>query len=439
MEPPYCRPWRKAPAAGSSPVTARGALRAPGRKSPRPLPATNQVGRKSLRLATNRQPTWLSWPATSQGEPSRPAREPVNQMSDVVTTAIQDGIAVIRIDNPPVNALSPAVVDGLAAAVDAAQQNPDVRALVVIGAGRTFVAGADIKGLEDLAWGAGRGAPDMHDVLERIEDGPKPVVMALHGTALGGGLEVAMAGHYRVAVADAQVGQPEGNLGIIPGAEGTQRLPRLVGVEKAIEMCVTGKPVKAADALRAGLIDRIVDGDLAAGAVAFAREVATDGGRHPKTRERKDKLPSADALPGLLSSGRELARKTRRHLEAPRAVIDAIEAAATLPFDEGCIRERGIFFDCAKSEQCKALIYAFFAERGVSKVPGIPKDTPVAAINTVAIVGAGTMGGGIAMAWVHAGRKGVIIDAAADALNAGRARIRANYDPSVKGGRFATR
>jgi 3-hydroxyacyl-CoA dehydrogenase len=356
-------------------------------------------------------------------------------MSDIVSTAVQDGIAVISIDNPPVNALSPEVIDGLAAAVAGAQRDPAVKALVVVGAGRTFIAGADIKGLEAMAWGAESGAPDMHDTLALIENGPKPVVMALHGTALGGGLEVAMAGHYRVAVADAQMGQPEVNLGIIPGAEGTQRLPRLVGVEKAIEMCVTGKPVKAPDALRTGLVDKIVEGELIAGAVAFAREIA---GRdsHPRTRDRDDKLPSADALPALVAAGRELAKKTRRNMEAPRAVVDAVEAAATLPFDEGRIRERGIFFDCVKSEQSKALIHAFFAERGVAKVPGIPKDAPAAAINTVAIVGAGTMGGGIAMACVNAGLKVVMIDAAPDQVAAGMARIRSNYDTSVKRGRF---
>ncbi len=155
--------------------------------------------------------------------------------------------------------------------------------------------------------------------------------MALHGTTLGGGLELAMAGHYRVAAADAQMGQPEVNLGIIPGAEGTQRLPRLVGVEKAIEMCVTGKPIKARDALAIGLIDHIVEGDLVSGAVQFARAAADRGGAHPRTRARTDKLPSLDALPGLVAAGRELAKKTRRNLEAPRAVVDAIEAAATLP------------------------------------------------------------------------------------------------------------
>src|SRR5687768_8582472 len=261
-------------------------------------------------------------------------------MPNVVTTSIQDGIAVIRIDNPPVNALSPDVIDGLAAAVAAAQQDPAVSALVVGGAGRTFIAGADIKGLEAMTWGGDGGVPEMHDVLALIENGPKPVVMALHGTALGGGLEVAMAGHYRVAVADAQMGQPEVNLGIIPGAEGTQRLPRLIGVAKAIEMCVTGKPIKAGDALESGLLDAIVDGDLTAGAVAFARNAARQGGSPPRTRDRIDRLPSPEVLPQLLATGRELAKKTRRNMEAPVAVVDAIAGAVTLPFDEACVRER---------------------------------------------------------------------------------------------------
>jgi 3-hydroxyacyl-CoA dehydrogenase len=357
-------------------------------------------------------------------------------MTDVVITTIQDGIAVITLNNPPVNALSPEVIDRLSAAVEAAQGDPSVHGLVIVGGGRTFIAGADIKGLDAMAWGAESGAPEMHDVLARIENGPKPVVMALHGTALGGGLEVAMAGHYRVAVADAQMGQPEVNLGIIPGAEGTQRLPRLVGIEKAIEMCVSGKPIKAPDALRAGLIDHIVEGDLVGGAVRFAREAVTRSGAHPRTRDRQDRLPSPGDVPALIQAGRDLARKTRRTMEAPLAVVDAIEGAATLPFDEGCVRERGIFFDCVKSEQCKALIHVFFAERGVSKVPGVPKETGAPRVTTVAIIGAGTMGGGIAMACTNAGLSVVLTDTTPSALDTGLDRIRSNYDTSVKRGRF---
>ena len=357
-------------------------------------------------------------------------------MSTLVTTTVLDGIAVVTINNPPVNALSQEVADGLDAAVARAQADPAVRGIVIAGAGRTFVAGADIKGLEELAWGSGPGAPDMHDSFKRMEAGPKPVVMALHGTVLGGGLELAMAGHYRVAVAEALMGQPEVNLGIIPGAEGTQRLPRLVGVEKAIEMCVTGKPIKAPEALSIGLVDRIIDGDLVSGAVEFARNAADRGGAHPRTSARSDKLPSLDALPAMVAAGKELAKKTRRNLEAPRAVVDAIEAAVTLPFDEGCVRERGIFADCARSEQCKALIHVFFAERGASKVPGVSKDTPVPPITTVAIIGAGTMGGGIAMACANAGLNVLMSDAGSAQLDAGLARIRSNYETSMKRGRF---
>ncbi len=357
-------------------------------------------------------------------------------MNQAVTLSVDQGVALIRIDNPPVNALSPEVIEGLDAAIDRASADASVRAVVIIGAGRTFVAGADIKGLEQLAWGSDSGAPEMHELLQKIEDTPKPVVMAMHGTALGGGLEVAMAGHYRVAVPEALMGQPEVNLGIIPGAEGTQRLPRLVGLEKAIEMCVSGKPIKAADALSAGLIDRVIDGDLATGASAFAREMAARTGALPKTRDRQDKLPPANAIPGMLASGRELARKTRRNLEAPVVVVDALEAAATLPFAQGCAREREIFFRLAQSEQAKALIHAFFAERGVSKVPGVSKDTVAAPVNRVGIIGAGTMGGGIAMACANSGISVRLTDTTQEALDRGISTIRRNYDVSVKRGRF---
>jgi 3-hydroxyacyl-CoA dehydrogenase len=357
-------------------------------------------------------------------------------MSSLVTRTVQDGIAVVTINNPPVNALSQEVADGLDAAVARAQADPAVRGVVIAGAGRTFVAGADIKGLEELAWGTGSGAPDMHESFKRMEAARKPVVMALHGTVLGGGLELAMAGHYRVAAPDTLMGQPEVNLGIIPGAEGTQRLPRLVGVAQAIEMCVSGKPIKAPEALAIGLIDQIVGGDLVSGAVQFAREAADRGGAYPRTSERRDKLPTLEELPAMVAAGKELARKTRRNLEAPRAVVDAIEAAVTLPFDEGCVRERGIFADCARSEQCKALIHVFFAERAASKIPGLAKDAAVSPISTVAIIGAGTMGGGIAMACANAGLSVVLSDTGREQIESGLARIRSNYDTSLKRGRF---
>src|SRR5215472_17670948 len=188
-------------------------------------------------------------------------------MNSLVSLTIQEDAAVIRIDNPPVNALSPGVPEGIVARIAEAESDPAVRFIVVMGAGATFIAGADIRELENAAWNRPANLPNLHGALARIENCPKPVVMAIHGNALGGGLEVAMAGHYRVATRDAQVGQPEVNLGIIPGAEGTQRLPRLVGLAAAVDMCVSGKPVKAPEALSLGLVDKVVEGDLRAGAV----------------------------------------------------------------------------------------------------------------------------------------------------------------------------
>ncbi len=358
-------------------------------------------------------------------------------MTELVRAETHDGVAVIRIDNPPVNALSTGVPEALVAAVDAGERNPDVRAIVIMGAGRTFIAGADIKDLEHAAWNDGAGAPDLHGLLQRVEDCSKPVVMAIHGTALGGGLEFAMAGHYRVAMPDAKVGQPEVNLGIIPGAEGTQRLPRLVGVEKAIDLCVSGKPIGAPDALTAGLIDYLIDGDLAAGAASFARRVAERAGSPPKTRDRHDKLGRPDSNAALFAAGRETAKKTRRNQIAGLAAIDAIEAAATLPFDEGCRRERDLSLQCLRSEQCKALVHVFFAERSVSKVPDVPKDARIDPIDAVAIIGAGTMGGGIAMACANAGFRVALTDAKEDALDNGMATIRRNYEGSLKRGRLS--
>ncbi len=214
-------------------------------------------------------------------------------MSTPVGTTIKDGVAVIAVDYPPVNALGPGVPAAISEAIESAERDPAVSAIVFMGAGKTFVAGADINSLERAAWGDREAACDLHPLLARIEDCAKPVVMAIHGTALGGGLEIAMAGHFRVAAPDALLGQPEVNLGIIPGAEGTQRLPRLVGVAKALDMCVTGKPLKAADAQAAGLIDRVMEGDLIVGAVRFARTVATTV-QVRKTRERDEHLGTPD-------------------------------------------------------------------------------------------------------------------------------------------------
>jgi 3-hydroxyacyl-CoA dehydrogenase len=358
-------------------------------------------------------------------------------MDKLVNLTTQDGIAVITIDNPPVNALSPGVPEGLLAALDVAEEDPLVRAIVIIGGGRTFIAGADIKELELAASGRGNGPPEFHATLASIEDTSKPVVMAIHGTALGGGNEVAMAGHYRVAVRDAQIGQPEVNLGIIPGAEGTQRLPRLVGVAAAVDLCVSGKPIRAPQALELGLIDRVIEGDLLTGAVAFAREIADKGGALRKTRELTDKLGSEFVDASIFAAGRDQARKTRRNMLAPLKAVDAIEAAVNLPFDEGCKKERELFEECIASDQARALIHAFFAERAVAKIPDIPKSTAVYDIRQAAIIGAGTMGGGIAMACANAGISVALKEVEQAALDRGLATIRKNYENSVKKGRFS--
>jgi 3-hydroxyacyl-CoA dehydrogenase len=358
-------------------------------------------------------------------------------MPDFATVSHHDGVAVITVDNPPVNALSPGVPEAISAAISEVQKDSVVRAIVIIGGGRTFIAGADIKELEAAASGAAPRPPRLHTMLRAIEDSAKPVVMAIHGTALGGGLELAMAGHYRVAVADAQMGQPEVNLGIIPGAEGTQRLPRLVGVPAAVDLCVSGRSIKASEALQLGLIDRVLEGDLRSGAVAFACEMAANSGPHPKTRERSDKLGTLQSNAAAFAAGRDLARKTRRNQIAPLRAVEALEAAVGLPFEQGSQKEREIITELLATDQCRALIHAFFAERAVSKIPDIPKETRAFPMRRAAVVGAGTMGGGISMALANAGIPVLLKEADQPALDRGLATIRKNYENSVKRGRFS--
>lgn len=350
-------------------------------------------------------------------------------MSELVKLSKDGSVAVVTIENPPVNALSPGVPEGIGAAIDAVRSDTSVDAVVVIGSGRTFIAGADIKEFGKITSGQKRGG-ELLPLLRKLEDSVKPVIMAIHGTALGGGLEVAMAGHYRVAVASAQLGQPEVKLGIIPGGEGTQRLPRLAGIARALEMCAGGEPISAAQALECGIVDRIIEGDLLAGAVEFARGVTSA----PKTRERNEKLVHD---PALFANARDAARKKYRGLLAPQAAIDAVEAAATLPFEEGCRIEAELFQKCLFSDQSKGLIHAFFGERAVAKIPDIPKNTPLLPIRKAAVIGAGTMGGGIAMNYANAGIPVVLKETTQAALDRGIATIRKNYENSVKKGRFS--
>jgi 3-hydroxyacyl-CoA dehydrogenase len=346
-----------------------------------------------------------------------------------------DSVAVITVENPPVNALNSGTVQGISFVLEQAANDSAVRAIVIIGGGKTFISGADIRELEAAAFD-GAEPPDLSALLAQIENFPKPVVMAIHGTALGGGMEVAMAGHYRVATPDALLGQPEVNLGIIPGAQGTQRLPRLVGVQAALDLCIAGKPIKAPEALRIGWIDRVIEGDLLEGATAFAEEMVTKGGPHRRTRDRDEKLGTAAENERLFAAALDQARKTRRNQTAPLTVIEAIRAATTLPFDEGCAKERSLAVEGLRTDQARAMIHAFFAERAASKVPDIGKDVQPYPVATAAIIGAGTMGTGIAMACANAGIPVRIKDTDQAALDRGLAAIRKNYESSVKKGRF---
>jgi 3-hydroxyacyl-CoA dehydrogenase len=358
-------------------------------------------------------------------------------MSQLVRYELKDGVAVVTIDNPPVNALAPAVWTQIEEAVARGVGDPGAEAIVLIGAGSTFIAGADIKAFEllktredSMARSAGT-----HALLKRIEDAAKPLVAALHGNALGGGLEVAQACHFRVATKDAKVGQPEVLLGIIPGAGGTQRLPRLAGAKLALEMSTDGKPVSAPKALAAGIIDHIVEGDLLTGATAFAKAKARAGAIR-KVREIAISAEGVKAGLEACETARASLKKTAKGMTAPFAAVSAIEAGLKLPFDEGSIRERELFAGCVVSTESKALRHLFFAEREVAKVPDIPKDTPAKEIKRAAVIGAGTMGGGIAMTYANAGIPVLLKDVDEAALQRGLATIRRNYDVTMSKGKM---
>ena len=355
-------------------------------------------------------------------------------MPDLVRYEVRDGVAVITVDNSPVNALSEGVPEGIAEAAARAAADPAVRAGVLIGAGSTFIAGADIRIFGTIADRTASIARSraIHARLRAIEDCPKPLVAAIHGTALGGGLEFAMACHYRVAVARARVGQPEVLLGIIPGAGGTQRLPRLAGVPLALEMCTAGQHVDATRAHAAGIVDRIVDGDgctaLLEGAIAFALAQAGP-------RKARDLEPAGS--PADFEAARAGLRKSARGARAPWAAVEAIEAGAALGFEAGCEREIELFAECVLSQQSRHMIRLFFAEREAAKAPGVTRKTPAAEIRRAAVVGAGTMGGGIAMAYANAGIPVLLKEADQAALDRGLAVIRRNYEASAARGKLS--
>ena len=357
-------------------------------------------------------------------------------MSDLVSFTKDGEIGIITINNPPVNALSPGVPEGIASSVEAAATDDSIKAVILIGGGRTFIAGADINTFGKITSGEQKRGVGLIPILLKIEDSTKPVIAAIHGTAFGGGLETAMACHYRVASTDAQVGQPEVKLGIIPGAAGTQRLPRLAGVQKATEMCYQGDPVKAADALKAGIVDKLIEGDLLQGALAFAREIVANGAAAPKTRERNEKLGDTASNAEIFAAARQAAAKKFRNMLAPQNAIDAVEAATKLSFEDGTQKEQELFAECLFSDQSKALIHVFFGERTVAKIPGIGKEVATTEIKNAAVIGAGTMGGGIAMVYANAGIPVLLKETDQAALDRGLATIKKNYDTSVKRGRF---
>lgn len=350
-----------------------------------------------------------------------------------VTTFSKDGaIGIVSLNSPPVNALSAAVREGLQKGFEIALADPEVQAIVLICEGKTFIAGADISEFAGEMKG-----PSLYEVQEQIEDSTKPVVAAIHGTALGGGLEVALCAHFRVAVESAKCGLPEVNLGILPGAGGTQRLPRLVGVLKALEMVTSGKHVSAKECLEMGLIDSLVAEDnLRAGAVAFAKQLLADKTPLKKVRDSDDKLASAKGHPEIFSNFRKANERTFRGFKAPEANVQCIEAAVNLSFDEGIKVERKLFMDLIMSKESAAQRYYFFAERMAAKIPDVGTDIQSLPIKTVAIVGAGTMGGGIAMNFANAKIPVTLVEVSNEALLRGLKTIRDNYERSAKRGRF---
>jgi 3-hydroxyacyl-CoA dehydrogenase len=350
-------------------------------------------------------------------------------VSQVVELSRDGDVGIVTIDSPPVNALSHAVRAGIQAAFTQAKDDPAIKAIVLACKGRTFVAGADIT-----EFGKPPQPPNLRENIELIENIPKPVVAAIHGTALGGGLELALACHFRVAVPDARLGLPEVKLGILPGAGGTQRLPRAVGPEKALRMIVSGDPIPARQALADGLIDEVVDGDLVAAAAAFARKALAEKRPLRRLRDEDAKLAATRADRSKFEEAGGALTSRARGLRAPVACVEAVKAALDLPFDQGLRRERELFQELVTGDQSKAQRYIFFAEREAAKVPGVtPADKP-REVKRAAVIGAGTMGGGISMNFANAGIPVTVVETSQEALDRGLKTVRKNYDNTAARG-----
>ncbi|CAB3750643.1 3-hydroxyacyl-CoA dehydrogenase NAD-binding domain-containing protein [Paraburkholderia humisilvae] len=342
-----------------------------------------------------------------------------------------DGVAVITLNNPPVNGLGHSMRAGIVDALERAQQDPALTAIVLNGAGKVFCGGADIT---EFNTPKATQQPMLGAVIQALERSAKPVVAALHGVAMGGGLELALGAHYRVAARGTQIALPEVKLGILPGAGGTQRLPRALGLRAALDMIVSGTPAMSETLAGTALFDKVVDGDGLQAALAFAREVGARPGAHPRLRERAIDAP--DAAMCIESARRQIA-ETAQHFPAPRRCIDAIEAGVLHGFDKGLAFERECFVALVQSPESRALRHAFFGERAASKIADVPSDTPTRAIAQIAVIGAGTMGGGIAMSFVNAGLPVTLVDTGEEALERGLETIRKNYDASVKKGKLS--
>ncbi|HET6628608.1 MAG TPA: 3-hydroxyacyl-CoA dehydrogenase NAD-binding domain-containing protein [Woeseiaceae bacterium] len=340
-----------------------------------------------------------------------------------VTFERRGATAVITVDNPPVNALSHAVREGLMRAVDAAERDGETQAIVLFCSGRTFIAGADIREFDQPP-----KMPYLPDVVARLEACDRPVLAAIHGTALGGGLEIAMGCHYRLAAGSAKLGLPEVKLGLLPGATGTQRLPRLVGAERALGMMLSGEPIGAQAALEAGLVDRVTDGDLLTAALDYAGDL-----REPR---RVRDLPVAPVDPRVFADARQKLATSARGLLSPGKIVRAVELATEVDFDAGVAAEREFFIECKDSPQSSGLRHAFFAEREAAKVPELGKDTPVREVQTVAVLGAGTMGSGIAYACLGAGLRVHLLDSDEAGLARGQAAIGKLFEGGVARGKL---
>jgi 3-hydroxyacyl-CoA dehydrogenase len=350
-------------------------------------------------------------------------------INDVVRLRRDGAVAVIVVDNPPVNALKHAVRVGIRDAFREARDDAAVEAIVLAGAGRTFMAGADIT-----EFGKPPQAPSLIDVIAEIDEITKPTIAAVHGTPLGGGLEITMGCHFRVAAPGTRLGLPEIKLGIIPGAGGTQRLPRLVGMEMAMPMILSGDPIPAKDALAAGLVDEIIEGDLISGAVAFARKVVAEKRPLVRVKDRDEKLAPLRADPAKFDAIVAANAKKGRGLDAPAGAIAMMRLTLDTPIDEAQKRERAKFMELVVGDQSKAQRHIFFAEREAAKVPGLAKDAKPREIKKAAVIGAGTMGGGIAMNFANAGIPVTVIETSADALKRGLDTVAKNYKTSVSRG-----